>query len=182
MNFLKSIRFNYILSSIITILLGIALVIFPRTSASVICMCLGVVLLICGVLNIISYFTQKDKIHFFEYDFLFGMVFSIVGLWLVLNPEAIIMILPVIFAIVIILHGLIELQNSLNLRRFDYNRWWVIFILALITVVLGVIMLANPFIAASTLVIFIGFSLIYNGVVDIWMASRISKLTKDILD
>ena len=51
-------------------------------------------------------------------------------------------------------------------------------ILGLVTLGFGVLLIFNPFEAVETLVMFIGIFLIYDGVSDIWIVSRVSRVAK----
>lgn len=68
----------------------------------------------------------------------------------------------------------------MSLCQSRYDKWWVALLLALVTIGFGVLLIFNPFAAVDTLIRFIGIFLIYDGVSDIWIMSRVSKNVKEV--
>ncbi|MDE6607647.1 MAG: DUF308 domain-containing protein, partial [Lachnospiraceae bacterium] len=54
-NFLKKVKANYMVSAAFLALFGLVLLIWPKTSTTVICMALGCVLIICGVIRLVVF-------------------------------------------------------------------------------------------------------------------------------
>ena len=96
------------------------------------------------------------------------------GVFLLMRPEIIVGFLPVLLGIAIVIAGAVKIQQSMDLLRAGYRRWWLVLLLAALALAAGVVLLINPFEAASTLVLMIGIVLIYNGVTDLWTISRVS--------
>ena len=49
-----------------------------------------------------------------------------------------------------------------------------------VTVGLGVLLIFNPFEAVNTVIMLIGIFLIYDGISDLWIISRVSKTAREI--
>ena len=81
---------------------------------------------------------------------------------------------------VVAVHGVHNLLQALELFRNKYSKWWVALLLGALTVGLGILLICNPFEAVSTVVVLIGVFLIYDGVSDIWIISRVSKTAREI--
>lgn len=64
------------------------------------------------------------------------------------------------------------------LCKSRYDKWWVAFILGLLTVGFGVLLICRPFAALDTVVMLIGSFLIYDGLSNIWIISRVYKTAK----
>ena len=47
-NFLKKVKLNSLVNAVIYVVIGLVLIVWPVTSASVLCLALGAVLLVCG--------------------------------------------------------------------------------------------------------------------------------------
>ena len=82
----------------------------------------------------------------------------------------------------IIIHGLVDLQAALNIKRGGYEKWWVSLILALVTIVLGTLILVDPFSALDALLILIGIVLVFDGISDLYIILRISKVFHEVKD
>lgn len=178
--FFKGLKANYVLSAVFCILFGVTLVVWPDVSTRIVCVGLGVVLAMSGVVNLITYFVQRDGRLISQINLFVGIILAVVGGWIILSPEVLIMIIPVIIGVVVAVHGVHNLIQAWELLRNKYSKWWVALLLGLITVGLGVLLICNPFEAVSTAVMMIGFFLIYDGISDIWIISRVSKAARDI--
>ena len=60
-NFLKNLKANYTLSAIICVGIGVVLIIWPGTSTQVVCMVLGGMLMIYGIVKIILYMFARER-------------------------------------------------------------------------------------------------------------------------
>lgn len=164
---LKNVRKNYLLASIFYILLGIVLVIMPETTTKTIWYSFGAIMVVVGVVYTINYFTRETVPNTIKYDLVIGLIGIVIGLFTFIKVNVVISIIPVILGFAIVITGIIKLQNALDLKRIGYARWNIILIFALINIVFGIVLLANPFASAKILVILIGIGLMFSGVTDI---------------
>ena len=109
---------------------------------------------------------------------LLGIIFAVIGAWIILKPEMIIMAVPVIVGILIIIHGLHNIIQAVDLKREGYEKWWLALLFGVLTVLFGALLIYNPFGAVEVVVRMIGIFMIYDGVSDIWIISRLSKIRK----
>lgn len=178
-DFLKSLKANYTISAAVCALLGLVLVIWPGATSQIICMLLGGVLLAYGILQIAIYLFNRERTIILQGMMLLGIVFAVIGLWILLKPEMIIMAVPVIVGVLIVIHGLHNIIQALALKKDGYENWWLAFVLGMLTVIFGGVLICNPFKAIELVVRIIGVFLIYDGVSDIWILSRVFKVKRD---
>lgn len=178
-DFLKGLKANYTISAILCVLLGLVLIIWPGTTTQIVCMSLGIVLLAYGIIQIAIYLFNRERTIISQGMMLLGIVFAVIGTWILLKPEMIIMAVPVIVGVLIVIHGLHNIVQAIALQKDRYERWWVALIFGLLTVIFGGILIYNPFEAVELVVRLIGAFLIYDGLSDIWILSRVSKVKKD---
>ena len=175
---LKKIKANMIVSSLLCVLLGLVLVLRPGLSVRIVCTAVGIVLILSGVTRIIDWFCARDGSMYAQMNLIFGIVLVVVGVWIVVKPDKVLAIIPIIVGIVIGMHGLNNLKQAIELWRDKYDKWWVAFILGALTVGLGVLLICRPFAAIDTVVMLIGFFMIYDGLSNIWIVTRIYKNAK----
>ena len=178
MNFLKKLKTNVVISAALCILLGIVLVVWPDLSMQIVCTAIGAVLLIGGGVRLVAYFMAKDGSVYAQMNLIMGIVLAVVGVWILLQPDKVLAIIPIIVGIVIALHGVNNLQQAVSLCKEKYDKWWVALILGILTVGFGVLLICKPFAALDTAVMMIGVFLIYDGVSDIWIVSRVYHTAK----
>lgn len=177
-DFIKGLKANYTISAVICALLGLVLVIWPGTTSQIICMMLGGVLLAYGILQIVLYLFNRERTIISQGMMVLGIVFAVIGVWILFKPEMIIMAVPVIVGVLIAIHGLHNVTQAIALKKDGYENWWVAFLLGLVTVIFGGVLIYNPFEAVELVVRIIGASLIYDGLSDIWILSRVFKVRR----
>lgn len=179
MNYIKSLKVNYSLSAVICVILGIVLLVWPGQSTQVVCMVLGIVLGGFGLIQIILYLATKEKTMVSHSMMMLGVVLAVIGGWIVLKPETIIKAVPMIVGILIVIHGFHNAVQAIDLKKMQYDNWWVALLLSLLTVALGVVLICNPFTIVDTAVRIIGAFLVYDGLSDMWILSRVFKTKKN---
>ena len=179
MNYIKSLKVNYSLSAVICVILGIVLLVWPGQSTQVVCMVLGIVLGGFGIIQIILYLATKEKTMVSHSMMMLGVVLAVIGGWIVLKPETIIKAVPMIVGILIVIHGFHNAVQAIDLKKMQYDNWWVALLLSLLTVALGVVLICNPFTIVDTVVRIIGAFLVYDGLSDMWILSRVFKTKKN---
>ena len=178
-DFLKGLKANYTISEILCVLLGLVLLIWPGTTTQIVCMLLGIVLLSYGIIQITIYLFNRERTIISQGMMLLGIVFAVIGAWILLKPEMIIMAVPVIVGVLIVIHGLHNVVQAIALKKDGYVKWWLALIFGLLTVVFGGVLIYNPFEAVEMVVRLIGIFLIYDGLSDIWILSRVFKVKRD---
>ncbi len=171
--FFKELKANYILSAVFCILFGLTLAVWPDVSSRVVCMGLGAVLALSGIVNLVTYFMQRDGRLVSQILLLVGIILTVLGGWIIFNPGVLIMM-------VVTVHGVHNLIQALELFKNDYSKWWVAMLLGGVTVGLGGLLVCNPFEAVNTAIMLIGIFLVYDGISDLWIISRVSKTARNI--
>ena len=171
---IKDMKKQLTLTAIFSILLGLVLAIWPDATKMAVSYLIGAALVVFGVIQVVRYFVYEVRLDLFRYDFVSGLILLGAGVFLLMRPEIIVGFLPVLLGIAIVIDGAVKIQQSMDLLRAGYRRWWLVLLLAALALAAGGVLLINPFEAASTLVLMIGIVLIYNGVTDLWTISRVS--------
>ena len=173
-HWIKDMKKQFTLTAIFSILLGLVLVIWPDATKMAVSYLIGAALVVLGVIQVVRYFVYEVRLDLFRYDFVSGLILLGVGVFLLMRPEIIVGFLPVLLGMAIVIDGAVKIQQSMDLLRVGYRHWWLVLLLAVLALAAGVVLLVNPFEAASTLVLMIGIVLIYDGVSDLWTISRVS--------
>jgi uncharacterized membrane protein HdeD (DUF308 family) len=172
----KKLKTVFVVMSILYVLLGITLIIWPEMSALTLCKLFGTIILILGIIKIIGFFRSEAFINYAYLDQAQGILYIILGSLMLVSPKAVISALPLMLGIVIIIDSSLRFQLALNLKRLMYEKWWIYLGIALITAVLGVLLLFNPFKGSIILTIYIGISLTVNGVFNLLGIMYIKKI------
>ena len=148
-----------LLTSIILLVLGILLLFIPGSIVTTVIRIFGIVILVVGILSVLN--SSRNKTN--NTDLVYGILISILGIVFISNPQTIASIIPFILGVWIIIKSLFKLQFISTLRKssVDYIKPLVINI---ITLILGIVLVFNPFKGAETLIRIIGiFMIAYSG-------------------
>ena len=166
----KKLKWNMILMSVLYLGLGIFLLAKPGTALNIVCYALGAVVLACAAVQLIRYFVAERGVFQSQLTLISGLVCLGLGAFLIIRSDIVVSILPIVFGLFVIFDALGRVQNALDLRRCGYDSWKGFLLLPVLSVVLGVIMIANPFGAMETLVMAIGIILIIEGAINLLSA------------
>jgi len=95
-----------------------------------------------------------------------GVVAILAGLALLLWPVASVVVIVSLFAVFVLVWGIVELVKSL-LSIGRVSTWWLQFIFSLLVMALGVYLLRNLHISIAAFILLIGFTFISRGIIDL---------------
>lgn len=169
--FMQRIKADYMLSSLLCIALGVFFVIWKASILDMIGSVLAIALVAIGAVYLFCYFMRLGS----RFSIVSGVVILAVGIWFMLNPRIITKLIPVVLGVILVCHGLRGLQESNQSRKYKYQSWYIGMILSGISVALGLICIVYSYQIMQKAAVLVGIILIYNGVSNIWIASRSSK-------
>lgn len=155
------------ISALLYLIIGVLLLKFPGAAIRTVCTGLGIVTLGYGLIRILSYVMQRREGFYSAVDIVLGAVLSAIGIVLLINPGFVVSIIPFCVGIIILVHSVSKIQQALELKAISYNKWWIMLIIALITLLMGVCIVVNPFGTIEITVRAIGIVLIVCGIVGI---------------
>ena len=166
----KKLKWNLILMSILYLALGIFLLMVPGTALNIVCYALGGVVLACAAVQLIRYFAVERGVFQSQLTLISGLVCLGLGAFLIIRSDIVVRILPIVFGLFVIFDSLGRIQNALELRRCEYSSWKGFLLLAVLSIVLGIVMILDPFGTMETLVMAIGIILIIEGALNLLSA------------
>lgn len=163
------------------LVLGILMIIFPEESGDIICIAIGAILGVWGLVRLITYFASGKIESFGSFALVQGAALIGFGILFVLNPDMLTTFLFAVLAIVLIVSGVMKLQYAVDFLRLKAKYWYISLLGAVISITLGAIVFFNPFTAAKWLMLFIGISLVVNALWDIISVMALSKIAKSFI-
>lgn len=170
---------GYIVISVLLLVLGAALLIWPEASVRWIGMLLGIGMIVFGIIKLVGYFSRDLFRLAFQYDLAFGVLLIALGVITLVQPNGTMSFLCVVYGIPVLADGLFKVQIALDSRRFGIRRWWLIMLAAAVTVLLGVLLVLRPAEAARTLAWMMGLSLVVDSVLNIIVALTTVKIVRN---
>lgn len=175
-DFLKRVRADFMLSSILCIALGIVFVAWPEKMADLIGTVLAIIMIVIGAVYLCSFFFHVVTNRL---SAAMGAIVLLLGVWVLVQPDIVLTLIPIVIGVVLLVHGLRGFRESLDAKKYGYNSWGIGAAFAIISIVLGVICVVNAFGVVKLAFWGIGAALIYNGISDIYIACSTSHAEKN---
>lgn len=155
-----------IISSVFYVLLGLCLILIPTQTVDVICkVVFGLILIGVGIYHIYIYI--RGKVSATIMDLLSGVVVFVLGVFLFMTPSIVIKLLPWMLGAFVLVDSLWKFKGAFLLKKGGQKSWSELLIGSLIFIALGIVILFGRFPKIMTLLIFSGWVLVCDGVVDI---------------
>lgn len=174
----KRFRKGAIAVSCCMLALGVLMILWPDISALTVCVILGFFCVTAGIYTLVRYFKMGLAGIFFRSDLIFGICSVLLGILLLLHPYGAMMLLPIVVGIFIIIGSVVDIQVSVEMRRFHFGNWGITMALGIISTVFAFLLMMNPFEGAEALMTFIGVSIVVGSIENFYSIYCISKAVK----
>lgn len=176
--FAERLKIDVIITAFVCIGLGIVLILWPVEVTTVVCKAIGGIIAFLGAVRVLGYTMHREEKH--SMHLLLGLVLLLVGIWIFLKPHSIQSILFIGIGAVLFVHGLEDLKYALEAKRNGYESWAILMLMALLGMIFGIICIVDCFGMISITLSFVGIVLIYDGITDLWIISRVVRAAKEI--
>ena len=167
---MKAAKTGYIVMSVLFCLLGILLLFTPDASAVWIGRLLGIGMIVFGGVKLVGYFSRDLFRLAFQYDLAFGLLLMVLGIVTLSHPGDAMSFLCVMFGIPVLADGLFKVQIAADARRFGIRNWWLVLALAVLTCLIGVVLVFRPDAGVRALTALMGLSLLCDGALNLSVA------------
>jgi uncharacterized membrane protein HdeD (DUF308 family) len=162
---------------IITVLAGLAALVWPAPTIVVLAVVFGIQLIVAGVYRFIAAFGPDDASGAARVLYaLLGIFSIIVGLYAVRHVLLTIVVLPLILGIFWVVNGAIELFTALVLRAMPARGW--IGVIGFLSILAGLVALSYPAITLLGLTLVLGIWLVVLGISQIGLAFRLRSFAR----
>ena len=176
LNRLNKFLYSSIIISVLMLVIGLIFIIFPDVSFTTITYVLAIILIVNGIYFII----EKETSLFFSSFLTLGIIELLLGVVMLLNPDIMKTLFPIVAGIVMVTKATLDLRLSLLLKKYEYDTWFSIFICSLIAIISGVIIIINPSIGTMALTVSLGLLITINSISSIVDTIIFKKNIKEI--
>jgi len=145
---LENIKKTYKESFVVSLLLivfAIVLLINPENFMNTAINVFGYVAIFMGVLNLVFYFRIPDSQKIFSKNFQNGLLLCLSGVIAFLETNTIKEIVTLLIGGYIIFRNVIRAGLSLNIKSYTTKMWLYLLVVSFINIVLGFLIIINPF-------------------------------------
>lgn len=174
----KDFKKSYCVASVMYIIFGGVLLIWPDLSLQTLCYVLGIMAIVFGLAHVALYFIKDRMISMLQMDLVSGICGIAAGIFILVKPGLIIELLPFLAGVLMMLGAVVKLQNALDLKRLEFEKWHLILTAALIMLILGIVLVVNPFKTMKVIVALMGVGLLVDGIVNIFDMIMINHIIR----
>ena len=176
---LKTVKLTYVIISALECVLGLVMLFYPGFSLTAMGVILGIGLLVFGAMELVLYFTGTAPLLVSRNVLAMGIFFAALGVIVIANPMELMNFICIMVGIGILAGSLFKIQTVLEAKRYiSVGGWWLTFATLLLSAVAGVVLVFSPNASANVLVILLGMSLLFNGLLNICDVMYISRYVK----
>jgi len=174
---IKSFRNGTIISSLVIILVGVSFIVWPKESAELLARVLAVAVLVAGITEMVLFFLGKRGGFTDVVALVTGVILLFVSIFLFMRPDLLINFFNIVFGIVIIVIGAQHVGQALFIVRYARELWWVSLLIGIAAILMGILIIINPFSATNAAMILIGITLIIEGAAGLYSAPALKART-----
>ena len=167
-----------IISMIISVLCGLALLIFPAASIRYISLAFGAALLIMGAVGVVQYFRTTAGPVVLS----LGLIAMVCGVIVCAKYQSILALVEFLFGAFVFCGGVIGLVIALRQEMRLLPGWGANLALTIVSIVLGILCMANPFHTALALARLLGVALILYAVMELVGYLQLRKVGRSVED
>jgi uncharacterized membrane protein HdeD (DUF308 family) len=166
---------------LICVIIGVIDLVNPEKMLNIIAYAIGISAIVCGIIFVIMYMVRDVRYNINNNDFLSGIVAAVIGVMILIKWQELMALVPMILGVFIIVSGCIKLQDCIDLKKLGNSAYPLMLVLALVFIIFGAVLVANPFESEVLLMRLIGVSLIISGMTDIFASIFFDSIRKNYL-
>lgn len=170
------------IAGILLIALGVVCICKPANTLFAAAWLIGFFTLTAGITKLIFTFRTQLFLPNSGTRMLSSILDIIIGLIFLGNNLFVALSLPVVFAVWVMVEGIIIAVDSFDFKRFGFPMWWCLLLLGIAGAVLGCLGLRNPDVSARTLSTLIGIAVILSGAAYLVAVTGVNRFEKRIDD
>ena len=166
-------------ASAVYAVLGLILLFFPNHTSALFCTLVGLLLLGYGVITVVTFFLRRGGASLvFQAELVIGVACAIMGIFFLTHTGFILSVIPTILGAYVLIDALVNLKRGLDLRELGYAGWTSTLAMSGISLLLGLVILWNPFKTGLILWRVIGGVFLYLGASDLWSVLKLDQMLK----
>ena len=180
---MKKVNIYLLITSLLLIVLGVVCILNPIEIFNTMAWLVGLLILLTGVTSLFFGLRAQRYLPNAGSTTLLAVFQIVVGLMMLGNSVLSSIAIIAVFAIWVMFEGLSLSVLSFDYKRSGYERWWIMFLLGLCSVILGFFALRNPETIEAVMGILLGIGIFANGIERIVAFSglnRIQNLVRDL--
>lgn len=177
---MKEMKKSILITSLLYVVIGMFLIIFPGILLDYSIFVLAAVLALLGVISVISFFVKKIGDENNNGLFI-GLIALFVAFFVYWYRGMIQDLIPLVLGFVIVISGILTIQDAVNAIRIKSISWIALLITALVKVGIGMFAVMYPNNTADLILRIIGIGFVLSGISDFVVSKYVTSKIKSFL-
>ena len=104
----------------------------------------------------------------------------VLGIFVIVDPKTFVSSIPLITGIIFVIDSFTKLQSSSSLKRYNYDKWWIVLVAALLMFTCGILLIVFPFESITLFIRSLGCLLVIASLSNCYTAVSYGKIEKYI--
>ena len=168
----------YLIKGALIVVLGIWMLKMPMESFNAMLLFIGLIIAIGGVLETFLAVYYRKALKEWGWNFSAGILDILVGVLLIANPDAILLLITLFISFWLVLRGVLTIWEAMELRKESQKKWKWILLLGILLMLLAIVLIWHPQVLGLTIIFWIAISFISLGVFRIVLAFKLLSLSR----
>lgn len=173
----KKMMLPSIISSIVFLILGVIMFIYPEVTLEIIAKVVGFTILGIGVIGIIQYASNRAESSF-KFNIIYILTTVILGVLAIYQYKVVSSIIPVVLGVWICFDSFIKLRMAIGIKNMGIANYKYPLLMSIFSLLIGIFLVLNPFLTVKFIVKLIAASIVVYSVIDIIQDYTIAKYLK----
>lgn len=174
----KEIKMSFTLAAVVDLILGCVMLFAPAQVTQLLCVLVGAGITIYGLFNILSFIFSRGTVAY-SLELLIGICATAFGAYSLFSPVFCPSSCSSCSGLLIMVSSICGIKRAFTLKSYGFERWYLMLISAIVTLVLAVTIVLYPTLYGDMLMMAIGIVMIIEAVSDLLGIHRLSKFVKD---
>lgn len=181
LDYIKRCEKSMLVSTSVTLILGVVLAFEPGKSIKGITAIIAILFMLIGLFQLIDYIRQERIEKMMSLSLILGLILFGIGIFLFINLESLINFITTLIGITIMIKSLFKLQFAFNIKGMS-EKWFYNLIVGIVGMILGVVLLINPFASAELFLRIVGVLLVIGSIVELVETFMVLRTLDDVKD
>ena len=176
---------SILLMMLLEVAIGIFLLINPEGLTTVVVICFGVFLMIAGLIGLIRYLKQRKKRENSVFSLIWAIILMALGIFAISGHSLIISLfafIAIFYGVILLISGIFKVITYISARKALELVSAFSIISAIFSVILGGVILVNPFETTHILFVFSGIAILVSAAFDLMALILIIRAGKKTIN
>ena len=141
---------------------------------------IGSLVMLYGIIYLINLYQQREFELFNKFNFLAGVMCISFGVFLILNSNVLMSLIPFCSGVIIFIDAIYQIRNSISLKSLGNRHWWINLVVGLLFLGFAIFIMAKSENISQLVIQFIGAILIIDAIMDFYTYFMLKKGSKDM--